>query len=331
MVLTETMMPLLLVTDHGSKEGSREILADAIARVTGQGPVRLDARLLYDDGPVTAGLERAGGLLTVRRPGRAPVAVEPVVVVFEIPPHRRRHLEGFQDLLRRFGARTLAADPEAWRVATDKSLMVERFSRDSVAQMETLRMNGSWHDMLSAFHRLGRDVWARPALGMGGADVFHVTGTEQLKAAAAFYRSTGQGWLISRDAGNFTADGRRNQHRVIVLNGKVVHAFERHQSDPDRPCNVSQGAGTTVLGPDRLPPRLAELAVAATASVGLPFAGVDLAAQSGGVVFEVNVHPAFNPDRPVETVAIPYVRAHLSADPDLTSNGAGRRGDRRPA
>ncbi|WP_167532776.1 MULTISPECIES: hypothetical protein [Streptomyces] len=38
---------------------------------------------------------------------------------------------------------------------------------------------------------------------------------------------------------------------------------------------------------------------------------VDLVPRHGGVVFEVDVHPGFNSVRPVETIAIPYVQAHL--------------------
>jgi glutathione synthase/RimK-type ligase-like ATP-grasp enzyme len=54
------------------------------------------------------------------------------------------------------------------------------------------------------------------------------------------------------------------------------------------------------------------LAVRATKSLGLPFAGVDLAMENGGVVFEVNVHPMFGSVGGMETVAIPYAAAHLA-------------------
>jgi glutathione synthase/RimK-type ligase-like ATP-grasp enzyme len=74
------------------------------------------------------------------------------------------------------------------------------------------------------------------------------------------------------------------------------------------------------IAPADLPPRLAQLAVTATASVGLPFAGVDLAVEHGGVVFEVNVQPAFV-DGELPTVAVPYVRAHLEAVPGADAGG----------
>ncbi|WP_181139876.1 RimK family alpha-L-glutamate ligase, partial [Streptomyces sp. Ru71] len=143
-------------------------------------------------------------------------------------------------------------------------------------------------------------------------DTFHLTGVDQLERAAAFYAERGTDWMLSRDAGNFTADGRRHQFRVFVLHGRVVHAREHLQPALDTPCNTCQGATPVPIAPADLPPRLTELAVAASASVGLPFAGVDLAVENGGVVFEVNVQPAFV-DGELPTVAVPYVRAHLEA------------------
>jgi glutathione synthase/RimK-type ligase-like ATP-grasp enzyme len=54
-----------------------------------------------------------------------------------------------------------------------------------------------------------------------------------------------------------------------------------------------------------------QLAVSATRSLGLPFGGVDLTIENGGVVFEVNVHPVLDVPGGLETLAIPFVRAHL--------------------
>ncbi|MFH8993010.1 RimK family alpha-L-glutamate ligase [Streptomyces sp. NPDC017940] len=130
--------------------------------------------------------------------------------------------------------------------------------------------------------------------------------------------------MLSRDAGNVTADGQRHQFRVFVLGGRVIHAREHIQAATDTPCNTCQGATAVPVAPADLPRRLADLAVAATASVGLPFAGVDLAIENGGVVFEVNVQPAFV-DGELETVAMPYVQAHLDA---LDRTADSRRGHR---
>ncbi|MDQ2707526.1 MAG: hypothetical protein M3Z25_07750 [Actinomycetota bacterium] len=146
----------------------------------------------------------------------------------------------------------------------------------------------------------------------GGNDVFHITTYEQLGAAAHYYAVTEQDWQVARDANNFNSEGRRHQFRVVVLDGRVVRACEHTQLDPDAPCNESRGAMATLRAIDDLPAGIEQLAVFATSSLGLRFAGVDLAAENGGVVFEVNVHPMFGSVRGLETVAIPYVEAHLA-------------------
>ncbi|WP_229891868.1 ATP-grasp domain-containing protein [Streptomyces lavendofoliae] len=299
------------MTDHSSTEGSRDILAEAVEALTGSPPVLVDARRFMTGGDGQA--RTVEGRLQLSLPGADRAVWPSAVLIFEIPPHRRRHLVAFQRRLRELGARSLGLDDQAWKVATEKDLMVERFARDGIPQMDTLTLSGaSQQECVDAFERLGRDVWARPVVGMGGRDVFHITTHEQLHEAARFYQDAGQGWLIARDAGNFTPAGQRTQFRVLVLHGQVLQAHERLQPDPDAPCNIAQGATTTaVLAPNELPAGLGELAVRATKSLGLPFGGVDLAPQNGGVVFEVNVHPAFNPVHPVESIAIPYVQAHL--------------------
>lgn len=147
---------------------------------------------------------------------------------------------------------------------------------------------------LDAFERLGRNVWARAAIGAGGNDVFHLTTEKHLHTALAHYAASGQDWLLSRDAYNFDTSGRRHQFRVVVLHEQVLRVCEHIQPDPDAPCNEARGATSTVVSVDTLPIRYRRLAVAATRSLGLPFGGVDLATENGGVIFEVNVHPTLN-------------------------------------
>ncbi|WP_051830292.1 ATP-grasp domain-containing protein [Streptomyces novaecaesareae] len=299
---------LVLLTDHSSTEGSREVLATAARTLTGRESVHLDARHFMTGGGGRIEADDAGGIRLLAD-GRA-VAAD-AVVVYEIPPHRRREFEDCQRLLRKYGARSLGTDAEAWRAATEKDATVARFRRDGVPQMPSVALSRpSPQTAAEAFERLGGDVWARPCVGMGGGDVFHVTTHAQLQAAASHYAGTGADWLIARDARNFLPDGRRHQYRVVVLHGRVVRVVEHVQADPDAPCNESRGAVSTLLDGSELPDGLAELAIAAAVSLGLDLAGVDLAAESGGVVFEVNVHPAFG-RRALEQVAIPYVAAHL--------------------
>ncbi|WLW57224.1 ATP-grasp domain-containing protein [Streptomyces sp. SX92] len=302
---------IALIADPTSPEGCREYLAEAVEVLTGTPPVRIDARHFAAGGSGHGAPE--GGRLRLRVPEQDLDVTPDAVVLYEIPPHRRRPLAAFQLLLRRHGVVTLAADPDAWRTATEKNLTVARLARDGVAQMETVVLSRPGpQDALAVFDRLGRDTWARPVVGTGGDDTFHITTEPALRQAVDFYAERGTDWLLSRDAGNITAEGHRHQFRVFVLGERIVHAREHIQPAADVPCNTCRGATPVHIAPEDLPPRLAELAVAATASVGLPFAGVDLAVENGGVVFEVNVQPAFV-DGELESVAVPYIRAHLDA------------------
>jgi glutathione synthase/RimK-type ligase-like ATP-grasp enzyme len=148
-------------------------------------------------------------------------------------------------------------------------------------------------------------------VGAGGTDVFHLTTRKQLHAALLHYAASDQDWLLSRDARNVNKDGRRHQFRVVVLHDRVLRVCEHVQADPDAPCNESRGAVSTVIPTEDLPPQYRHLAVAATRSLGLPFGGVDLATENGGVVFEVNVHPTLDVPGGLEKVVIPFVQAHL--------------------
>lgn len=297
-----------MLTDHGSDEGSRAVLESAVENVTDVAPVSIDARHFMTDGHGRARVE--GVRLTLETPGEQDLSPD-VLLVYEIPPRERERLRPFLRAVSRSGVARLEVDPDTWRAATDKHRTVERFLRDGIPHMETITLRRPDPDAaLVAFERLGRNVWARPTTGLGGKDVFHVTTTDQLDDARRHYCATDQDWLLSRDAGNIDSRGRRHQYRVVVLHDRVLRVVEHVQADPDAPCNEAQGADSTILPAHDLPPQLARLAIAATRALGLPFGGVDLVAENGGVVFEVNVHPVLDVPGGLETVAVPYVEAH---------------------
>ncbi|MGW5112144.1 ATP-grasp domain-containing protein [Nocardia sp. NPDC004123] len=308
-----TERTVALVTDHDSREDSRTVLAGAIARVTGRTPISFDARKLMGGGPATVVIDRRDGL-TLRHPHYGRISPD-VVVVYEIHPNDRVRFSRIQRALADAGTPCLdAADAEAWTNATDKARTVECFARHSIPHAETAQIrDNNMTAALAAFQRLGHDVWTRPVTGLGGRDVFHVTTPEMLATVGARYAELGQQWLISRDAGNFDRHGRRHQFRIVVLGERILRVCEHVQDDPDAPCNEAQGARSTVLPAQSLPTGIAELAVAATRSLGLTFGGVDLCPENGGTVFEVNVHPVLNVPGGLESVAIPLIQAYLEA------------------
>ncbi|MFI6166649.1 RimK family alpha-L-glutamate ligase [Nocardia sp. NPDC051052] len=316
---------IVVMTDHSSTEGSSAQLARAVELVTGAAPLMVDARHFYDGG---TGVLRLGVRPTLVVPSEN-VEVRPcALVIYEIPPGDRHRFTRFQAAVARSGIPCLGADAQAWRNATDKRCTVDRFRTEGIPQEESLILNRpTWHTALTAFDRLGRDVWTRPAIGFGGRDVCHVTTEAQLHAALELYQKSGSSWLLTRDAGNFDEHGRRHQYRVVVLGERVLRVCEHVQHNPEAPCNEAQGAVSTVLAPDALPQHLLELAIRATASVGLSFGGVDLVPERGGAVFEVNVHPVLDVPQGLETVSVPFVLTHLT---DAAAHGPTRYESLRP-
>lgn len=305
------MGEVVVMTDHGSGEGSRPLLEAAVEILTGTRPVSIDARHFMAGANGRATAERGTLRLTV--PSEDLVTTPEVLVVYEIPPVERWRFEAFQRTLHSSGATCWGANVDAWRAATDKHHTVARFRREGIPHMETIALCCPDPDAaLDAFTRLGRDVWTRPRTGAGGKDVFHVTTINHLHDARRHYAASDQDWLVSRDARNIDHHGRRHQFRVVVLHDRVLRVCEHAQSDPDAPCNESRGAVSTTVPVDDFPPEFAQLAISATRSLGLPFGGVDLAIENGGVVFEVNVHPVIDVPGGLETLAIPLIKAHLS-------------------
>ncbi|MFD6161033.1 RimK family alpha-L-glutamate ligase [Nocardia sp. NPDC060256] len=301
---------IVVMTDHSSTEGSSAQLARAVELVTGATPLIVDARHFYDGGD---GELRLGAQPILLVPSENLEVRPAALVIYEIPPGDRHRFTRFQADVARSGIPCLGAGARGWRNATDKRCTIDRFRAEGISQAESLVLdNPTWPAALAAFERLGRDVWTRPIIGFGGRDVWHVTTEAQLHAARERYQKTGGSWLLTRDAHNFDEHGRRHQYRVVVLGERVLRVCEHVQGNPDAPCNEAQGAVSTVLAPDALPQHLRELAIRATASVGLPFGGVDLVPERGGAVFEVNVHPVLDVPQGLETVAVPFLLAHLA-------------------
>ena len=305
------MNDVVVMTDPSSEEGSRPLLKRAVEMVSGEPPVFVDARCFYDGG--RGRLRKKGGNFMLEAPELGLPVKPSMVVIYEIKPEDRCRFVSFQAKLAESRVASLGAQAQAWKNATQKDCMVARFGECSIPQMASIVLNRPTFDVAAdAFKQLGSDVWTRPTIGCGGNDVFHVMNTRDLHAALDHYAAAGMDWLCTRDAGNFDRQGRRHQFRVVVLGDRVLRVCEHIQDNPDVPCNEMQGAVSTLLPPEALPSAMRSLAIRATRSLGLPFGGVDLAVENGGVVFEVNVHPVIDVPQGLETLAIPYVEAHFA-------------------
>jgi hypothetical protein len=244
---------IVVMTDHGSGEGSRPLLEAAVEVLTGTRPVPIDARHFMTGGNGRTTVERGTLRLTV--PSEDLVVTPEVLVLYEIPPAERWRFETFQRALLSSGSICLGADVDSWRAATDKHQTMVRFLRAGIPHMETIALCcPDPASALDAFKRLGRDVWARPRTGAGGKDVFHVTTIDHLQDARRHYAASGQDWLVSRDARNVDRNGRRHQFRAVVLHDRVLRVCEHVQADPDAPCNESRGAVSTAVPVDDFPP-----------------------------------------------------------------------------
>ncbi len=303
---------IAVMTDHCSPEDSHVVIEAAVAELTGAHPIQLDARDFMLGGAGGVAIRDGGRLALTDRHG---LQVTPdVLIVYQIDPDDRQLFEPFQAVLQSSTVSCLGAgNVQAWRDATDKSRTVARFVADKVRHAETIALQRpSRSAAFAAFDRLGGDVWARPTKGTRGHDVFHIDTSAKLLDALDYYAAIEQDWLVSRDAGNWNQDRRRHQFRVIVLGERVIRVSEHVQDDPDMPCNRGRGAHTQTLPVQSLPAEFHTLAIAATKSLGLPFGGVDLSIENGGMVFEVNVHPALSMHTSLESVAIPFVAEHLA-------------------
>ncbi|MFJ9371713.1 RimK family alpha-L-glutamate ligase, partial [Nocardia sp. NPDC101769] len=301
---------VVVLADHGSQEKSRVVLEAAVAELTGGPAISIDARDFLRGGRGRAAATAAG--LTLWSDRLAPVTPD-AIVVYEIHPDDRARFTEFQALLAASMVPCLGAgDAEAWRNATDKARTTACFEQAGIRYPATIVLRDpSSETAAAALHRLGGDAWARPVTGLGGRDVFHIDTDAALFEAMRLYATTRQDWLLSADAGNLDDHGRRHQLRVVVLGDQVLRVVEHIQDDPDAPCNEAKGARSYLRPTASLPVHLAQLACAATRSLGLPFGGVDLCTENAGLVFEVNVHPALDVVQGLETVAIPLVAAHL--------------------
>lgn len=156
--------------------------------------------------------------------------------------------------------------------------------------------------LLEREYAAGHEVVVKPLFGSQGR------GLVRLSPAQALPDGIAQGgvWYLQRFVR--TAGGSFHDWRVLVIGGRAMAAMIRHGTTWIN--NVAQGARCE---PCVLDADLARLAEAATAAIGMDYAGVDLIRDDEGrlQVLEVNSIPAW---RGLQTVAPIDIAARLADD-----------------
>jgi len=148
----------------------------------------------------------------------------------------------------------------------------------------------------------GNDVVLKPLFGSQGRGLLRLSPPQALPDGIA----QGNVWYLQRFVRS--AGGRFHDWRVLVIGGRAVAAMIRHGTTWIN--NVAQGARCEPCAVDA---DLARLAEAATAAIGMDYAGVDLIRDAEGRlhVLEVNSIPAW---RGLQTVASIDIAARLADD-----------------
>jgi len=120
--------------------------------------------------------------------------------------------------------------------------------------------------------------------GHGGEGVMQIDSLDVAEALLSTWLDLGRCVIIQERVGEPGRDVR-----AVVVDGRVVGAFEREAPEGEFRANVHAGATGTAVECDR---EMDEMAVGACAAVGSPVGGVDfLLSDSGPVITEVNACP----------------------------------------
>jgi ribosomal protein S6--L-glutamate ligase len=204
------------------------------------------------------------------------------------------------DILAMRGCRMLNS-AEAARVADDKSATALALALAKVPQVATTAVVADFHQVAAAATAYGFPVVVKRTHGAQGRWVRLAYDTAGLERATAELLSEGPGTILVQPVG---AERLGESVRVIVTAGAIRAATVRHASGSEWRSNINAG-GTQE--PTELSFAERELALAATAALGLGHAGVDLLrASAGPAVLEVNSCPDF-------TSMTPYAESDLAA------------------
>src|SRR5437763_6090755 len=210
------------------------------------------------------------------------------VMVRTMPPGSLEQVVFRMDMLHRLQARGVAVlnPPAAVETCVDKYLATARLEAAGLPVPPTAVCQHA-DAALEAFAALGGDVVVKPLFGSEGRGMVRVSDPEVAWRTFRTLERTQAVLYLQRFVPHPGWD-----LRVLVLGGRVLAAMRRH-ADGDWRTNVAQGGRAEAVTPADAEARLAQRAAA---TVGAPFAGVDLLPLPGGdgyCVLEVNAVPGW--------------------------------------
>src|SRR5437764_223401 len=217
-----------------------------------------------------------------------PLAAFGAGLVRTMPPGSLEQVVFRMDVLHRLEARGVPVlnPPRALEVCIDKYLATARLGAAGLPVPPTAVCQDA-DAALEAFAALGGDVVVKPLFGSEGRGMVRVSDPELAWRTFRTLERTQAVLYLQRFVPHPGWD-----LRVLVLGGRVLAAMRRHARGDWR-TNVAQGGRAEAVTPTDAEARLA---LRAAATVGAPFAGVDLLPLPGGdgyCVLEVNAVPGW--------------------------------------
>lgn len=218
--------------------------------------------------------------------GGAPLAVAGLGAVLpRVGNWRPETVLAALDVLRALGVAALN-EPDAIRVGRDHWRTARALAAAGVPHPETVA--GSEPEALAAAAAaaLGFPVVVKQRASRRGVGVIRCAGAAELEAVLDSLWRVGDEAVVQR----FCPPGGVSR-RVLVLDGEPLGATEHRAAAGEFRANAARGAAVRAVVLDD---ELTRLALAATAALGLGFAGVDLIPDGDGwVVGEVNPSPGW--------------------------------------
>lgn len=175
------------------------------------------------------------------------------------------------------------------RLARDQFLTLQALSSVQIPVPDTGFIN-AYEGFQSVLGRLGGyPVVLKQVSGRVGEGIFLVNNDHKARLILHNHLETGKGILVQK----FIPPENRLDIRVFVIGGKVAGAMKLKPLPGDFRSNFHL---TRKSWPVELPPEWEEIALKATAVLGLEIAGVDLIVDAEGKarVLEVNYSPGFS-------------------------------------